>query len=205
MNGTLRLPQVIVTIEFEQRARGCNTTMTMNCQRAFNTYIYESSIESSTGAARNVNDYEQVLSVSSADHTSGNRVSKKTITINFATNHSSFYFAIQDESSCTVVTRLIVSYTVCPAQTSNLISYPEIVSPSGLYDGLPSNISVSAMCIENAQPENGVAPVVTCSAEGVWAGTPWPGLGCRCVLGYFIEIFNDSETCNRKALVHYMT
>ena len=194
MNGT-RLPQVSVMIEFEQR--GCDTIL--NCQQTFNTHIYEASIENSTGAARNVNNYQQVQRVLPV-YTSGYRVSNETITINFTTNHSSFYVAVQDETTCMVITRLIIFYTVCPAQTANLIHYPETIA-SSLYEGLPNIISISAQCVENAQPENGLALLVTCSAEGIWASVPAAGAGCQCVPGYFREKFNDSELCSCKALI----
>jgi hypothetical protein len=132
--------------------------------------------------------------------TSGSSVSNKIITINFNTNHSSFYFAIQDEATCIVTTRLIVFYTVCPAQTNNLIYYPETIIPPPSHNY--ENLSISATCIENAEPENELAPVVTCSADGVWVDSaPWPGMGCQCIRGYFRERVNDSETCKRKALI----
>jgi hypothetical protein len=197
VNGT-RLPQASVMIEFELR----NCLTALNCQQTFNTHIYETSI-SNSGAARDVNNYQQVERVSPVD-TSGRsvRVSNKIITINFNTNLSSFYFAIQDETTCIVVTRLIVFYTVCLAQTDNLIHYPEtIVPPSSHYENV-SNFSVLATCIENAEPEDGLAPVVTCSADGVWVDSaPWPGVGCQCIRGYFMERVNDSVTCKRKALI----
>jgi hypothetical protein len=88
----------------------------------------------------------------------------------------------------------------------NLIHYPETIIPppsTNHYENV-SNFSVSATCIENAEPENGLAPVVTCSADGVWVdmySAPWPGVGCQCIRGYFRERVNDSETCKRKALV----
>ena len=100
VNGT-RLSQVSVMIELEQR--GCD--IPLNCQRTFNTHIYETSAENAD-AARNINNYRQVQRVS-PDVTDGSKVNE-TIMVNFNTNHSSFYFTIQDETSCIVVTRLIV-------------------------------------------------------------------------------------------------
>jgi hypothetical protein len=193
VNGT-RVLQVSVTIEFELG----NCDVNLNCQRTFNTHIFETSFESATGA-RDTTNYQQVDRISS-DITTGARVNK-TIDIKFYTNHSSFYFAIQDETTCMVITRLIIFYTLCLAQTNNLVHYPEtIVPPSNHYENV-SNLSVSASCTENAQPENGLAPVVTCSANGVWVDSaPWPGVGCQCKRGYFRERVNDSETCECKAL-----
>ena len=121
VNG-MRLPQVSVTIEFEQQ--GCD--ITLNCQRTFNTHVYETSSVDPLGA-RNLNNYRQVQRVS-PDNTTGIRLNK-TININFNTDHSSFYFAIQDETSCLAIGRLIFFYYVCPQQTADLILYPETIAP----------------------------------------------------------------------------
>ena len=104
VNG-MRLPQVSVMIELEQQ--GCD--ITLNCQRTFNTHVYETSSVDPLGA-RNLNNYRQVQRVS-PDNTTGIRLNK-TININFNTDHSSFYFAIQDETSCLAIT-LIDSFLLC--------------------------------------------------------------------------------------------
>ena len=184
VNGT-RLPQVSITTEFEMR----DCDITLNCQRTFNTHIYETYTENAT-AARNINYYQQVQRVS-PEITDGSRVNE-TIMVNFNTNHSSFYFAVQDETTCIVITRLIIFYYICPAQTASLIQYPETIAPStGLQIG--SSSQISAFCVENAEPENGLAPTVTCAVEGIWDSIV-PGEGCHCVPGYFRE----NETCTRK-------
>ena len=117
-----RLPQVSVLIEFE--LRGCDTTLT--CQRTFNTHIYETSTENAD-AARNISNYRQVQRVS-PDITTGERVNE-TIDFSFNTNHSSFYFAIQGETSCMVITRLMMFYHICPAEVANLVIRPETIAP----------------------------------------------------------------------------
>ena len=177
-NGT-RLPQVSVMIEFE--LRDCDVTL--NCQQTFNTHVYETHSGNTSAERNNFRNYQQVQRVSS-DITTGESVNE-TIVINFRTNHSSFYFAIQDETTCIVITRLIVFYTVCPAQTANLIHFPEAVVSSNIHGS----------CIENAQPENGLAPFVTCLAGGGWNIAP--GAGCRCVTGYFQE----NISCICKSLI----
>ena len=169
VNGT-RLPQVSVTIEFELR----NCDITLNCQRTFNTHVYEISFVDSAGA-RNLSNYRQVQRVS-PDITTGARVNQ-TITIDFNTNHSSFYFAIEDETTCIVVTRLIVFYSICPSQTSNLIHFPETIAP--VSGGSP--LTVPVHCVENAQTQDGSTPRLICSSGGVWTVL---GTGCRCVPGY---------------------
>ena len=166
-------------IEFE--LQGCDTTL--NCQRTFNIHIYETSTENAT-AARNTNNYRQVQRVS-PDITTGDRVNE-TVVINLNTNHSSFYFAIQDETTCVVITRLIVFYHVCPSQTIGLIHTPEIIAPSS--GSAP--ITVNGQCVENALAEDGLASRLICSPGGIW--TPI-GSGCRCAPGYTYSSVN--ETC----------
>ena len=125
VNGT-RLPQVGVMIEFELRS--CDITLqSVNCKRTFNIYIHETSTETSA-AARNINNYRQMQRVS-PDVTTGARVNE-TVVVNFITNHSSFYFAIQDEGTCLIITRVIVFYHFCPNQAVNLISHPESIAPA---------------------------------------------------------------------------
>ena len=40
------------------------------------------------------------------------------------------YLALVDEGTCVYISRLVVSYTVCPAQNLDLISYPQTVAPT---------------------------------------------------------------------------
>ena len=176
-----RLSQVSVIIELEQR----DCDVTLNCQRSFNTHVYERSSEN-TAASRTISNYRQVQRVS-PDDTSGNRVNE-TISIDFAsTSHeTSFYFAVQDETTCIVIDRIIMFYQVCPRQTSDLIHYPETIAPNS------GTISVSASCVVNAVTESGGNPLVVCSAGGLWS-TP-SGKGCQCSPGYFSQF----GTCLRK-------
>ena len=164
-------------IEFEQR--DCNVML--NCQRTFNTHVYETSSVDSA-AARNTNNYRQVERVSPSN-TRGERVNE-TVTIDFSTDNSSFYFAIQDETSCIIVTRVIIFSTVCPAQAVDMISYPLTVAP------LTGITTISSSCVENAEPV-GDDPKVACSADGSWNALTSQ---CRCRPG----AFNVSGACIRK-------
>ena len=188
VNGT-RPPQVSVMIEFEQR--DCNVNL--NCQRTFTTHVYETSSVNTTGARRNLNNYRQVQRVS-PDVTTGARVNE-TIIITFNTNHSSFYFAVQDETSCIVITRLIVFYNYsCPSQTFNLIHTPEIIAP---VSGAPP-VAVTARCVENAQTQDGSsAPKLICSPGGIW--TVPRTQGCRCAPGYMYLEVTGTCTSSRKS------
>ena len=182
VNGT-RLPQISVKIEFE--LQNCDTTF--NCQRTFNTHVYETSSMNTTGARLNLNNYRQVRRVS-PDVTTGARMNQM-ITITFNTNHSSFYFAIQDETCCIVVIRVIVFYNVCPQQTAYLIVFPETIAPILL-------VSVTASCVANSEPENGLAPLLSCLSRGIWSLIP--AAGCRCVAGHFH--FNELCECKQSII-----
>ena len=149
------LSEVNVLIEFE--LRNCDTTL--NCQRTFNTHIYETSLVSAV-ARRNLSNYRLVQRVSS-DVTTGERVNE-TVVVNFQTNQPFFYFAVEDETACVIVTRMIVFYDVCPNQTIDLVSAPEIIAPvSGV-------TTVDATCVNNAETEDGNTPKLVCSPEGTW-------------------------------------
>ena len=183
VNGT-RIPQFSVTIEFEM----LNCDITLNCQRTFNTHVYETSTENAS-AAKNISNYQHVWRISS-DATDGYRV-KTTITYVFSTNHSSLYFAIQDQTTCVVITRLIVFYHICPKETVDLISYPETIAPV-----LGQSTVVTASCAMNAEPVSGLAPQhLVCITGGVWSRVP-PGARCRCVDGYFEA--NNNKSCRCK-------
>ena len=165
-----------------------NCDVTLNCQRTFNTHVYETSVESAT-AARNINNYRQVRRVS-PDITTGARVNE-TIVVDFNTNHSSFYFAIQDETTCIAITRLIVSYHICPGQTIGLSHVPETIASVRLF--LP--VLVEGHCTENARTDDGSSPKFFCSLYGVWTSI---GGGCHCVPGYAYNRVNGECTSSSK-------
>ena len=185
INKTVNVPQVTMTVEFEMR--GCD--ITLNCQQTFNTHIYETSTENAT-AARNISNYRQVQRVS-PDTTTGERVNE-TVVINFNTSHSSFYFAIQDETSCIVISRLIAFYHVCPSQTIGLVHIPETIAPP---TGRPP-IPVNERCVENAQKVDD--DVFVCSPGGIWTPVTPLGTSCRCELGYIHRRLNGTDICLRE-------
>ena len=179
-----RLPQVSVLIQFEMQ--GCDVTL--KCQHTFNTHIYETSLPDSD-EARNIKNYRQVERIS-PDDTSGVRVNE-TVDVNFSTEFTSFYFAIQDETSCIVITRMIIFYHVCPSETADLVLRPQTVAPIVTRQSLP--ISVKALCVENASPINMLdgAPTLKCNEGGLWSSVP--SLGCQCDLGYVASM--DRQRC----------
>jgi hypothetical protein len=161
------LSQVNVLIEFELR----NCDITLNCQRTFNTHVYETSLTSDP-ARRNLSRYRQVTRVS-PDVTTGDRVNE-TVVLMFQTNEPLFYFAVEDETTCIVITRMIVFYNICPNRIIDLVSAPEIIAP------VTGFITMDASCASNAAPEDGTAPKLICSSEGNWTLL---GSGCRCAPG----------------------
>ena len=169
VNGT-HLPEVRVQIEFE--LRGCDTSL--RCQRTFNTLIYETT-STDNAARRETTNYRQVTRVS-PDVTTGARVTE-VVLVDFETDEPSFYFAVQDETSCIVITRMIIFYSVCPSTTINLASAPETLAPPNGASPIP----VTAACVSTALVEEGNSPKLVCSPGGLWSeiGTS----GCRCVPG----------------------
>ena len=185
VNG-ISLSEVNVMIEFELQ----NCDITLNCQRTFSTYIYETSI-ADNDVRRNISNYRQLRRVS-PDITTGARVNE-TVVVNFQTNQPSFYFTVEDETSCIVITRMIVFYNVCPNQTIDLISAPEIIAPmSGV-------ITVDATCASNAETEGDTDPKLVCSPEGTWTSL---GSGCRCAPGS--GFVNGSCSCELKLLMRLL-
>ena len=179
VNG-IRVSQVNVTIEFEFR----NCDITLNCQRTFNTHIYETSTENGT-AARNISNYRQVQRVSL--DTNGTRMNE-TIVANFNSEHSSFYFAIQDESSCLVVTRLLVFYYVCPGSSLN---DPTRI-PERIVYVFP--FIVIGYCAENAQTKNNDTSFpLLCLPGGVWITRSDVEDQCQCLPGYTYD--REKKVC----------
>ena len=179
VDGAL-LSEVNVLIEFELR----NCDVNLNCQRTFNTHIYETSLVSDA-VRRNLSNYRQVRRVS-PDVTTGERVNE-TVVVNFQSNEPFFYFAVEDETTCIVITRMIIFYDVCPNQTIDLVSAHEIIAPvSGV-------TTVEAACASNAETEDGSAPKLVCSPEGTWTSL---GSGCRCAPGS--GFVNGSCSCKLK-------
>lgn len=169
VNGT-RLSSVTVQIEFE--LQDCNVML--NCQRTFNTYVFETT-STDNATRRVITNYDQVQRVS-PDMTSGQRV-VENVTVNFQTDQPSFYFAVEDETSCLVITRLIVFYHVCPSQTVDFLTLAtEIIAPSA------APITVTATCLSSAVPESDNGPKLICSAGGLWSIIT--NSGCRCKPGF---------------------
>ena len=178
------LSRVSVLIEFEQNQ---NCGVTLNCRRTFNTYIYETSLASDV-ARRNIRNYRQVTRVS-PDIITGARMNV-TIVVTFQTNEPFFYFAIEDETTCIAVTRMIIFYSVCPNRLIDFVSAPEIITPAIGF------AEVEGSCASNAVTEDDNAPKLICSPDGTWTVL---GSGCQCAPGSGFE--NGSCSCELKLIL----
>ena len=151
----IHLSHVYISVEFQHN--DCN-----RCNTRFNIYVYETSSPDST-RARNVSNYQLVCSASSDTNAGSGGRDYLNITVNFNTDHSSFYFSIED-MSCLLLTRVIVFYKVCPSRIRNMIIYPETISPSN------GTRMTTGSCIDNAEPViNGSFPKLGCSSSGNWS------------------------------------
>ena len=164
------LEQVNVEVEFQ--LVGCNASV--NCQRTFVVNKYETSTISPS-AATVVGNYDTVERLAPTDD-SGTITENQTAVLDFETQETGFYVAIQDERSCIVISRLLVFYYVCPAGVQNLIDRTDVVAPR-IGQGSVSIQSVG-MCVPNSSPTTGV-PVI-CTAGGVWTTSA----ECTCDQGF---------------------
>ena len=182
VNGTA-LRQVTVQVDFIMNI--CD--IENNCRRSFAIQKYETSTIDTT-AARNLSNYEFVGRIVPRDG-SGTVRENGSVNINFATEATGFYLGIQDETSCIVIHRVLVFYYVCPAETSDLITRPETIAP--IIGGTAPPAQVVGQCVENASPESGVQPGLTCSQRGVWSVNG--GAGCVCNPGF--QSTSDGRSC----------
>ena len=182
VNGTA-LQQVTVQVDFIIIA--CN--IENNCSRSFAVHKYETSTISTT-AARNLSNYELVGLIVPRNG-SGSVRENASVNINFDTEATGFYLGIQDETTCIVIHRVLVFYYVCPAVTSDLITRPETIAP--IIGGTAPPVQVVGQCVENASPENGVQPGLTCSQRGDWSVNI--GAGCVCNPGF--QSTSDGSSC----------
>ena len=188
VNGT-QLLQVSVTIEFEQR----DCDVSLNCQRTFNTHVYERSTVNNA-LARVISNYRQVQRVS-PDDTTGNKVNE-TVNIDFfyESQETAFYLAIQDDTACIIITRMTVFYHICPRQTFDFTHYPETIAPRFASNNeAVAPITVTTKCVDNAEAENGVSPLAFCLSGGLWSTQS--GRGCRCTRGFANQNGGVSCTC----------
>ena len=189
VNGTA-LQQVTVQVDFIMNT----CSIENNCSRSFAIHKYETSTINTT-AARNLSNYDFVGQIISRDG-SGTVRENGSVEINFATGATGFYLGIQDETSCINIHRVLVFYYVCPAVTSDLITHPETIASA--IGGTAPPAQVVGQCVENASPENGVHPGLTCSQRGVWS----VNIGAACVCNPGFQSSSDGRSCEGMLSVH---
>ena len=183
----VRLPQVRVQFEYQQPDCPQNVAQGFSCQRTFGVHKYErSSVD--PAAARVTSNYVLVNRLTTRDTVAGQADQNETQNIDFTTNNSGFYLGVRDQSTCILISRLLVYYHVCPSETISLVIRPETIAPS---IGSGMQLEVTASCVANAQPRSGTSAKLFCGERGVWFQ---PSLvGCVCGDGYIES--EDGQSC----------
>ena len=166
------VPLEQVNVEVEFRVFG-NCDASVNCQRNFMVNKFETSTVSPATAA-DITNYDSVERLS-VEEDLRNRNVNRTAVLDFETQETGFYVAIQDERSCIAIPRLLVFYYVCPAGMQDLINRAEIIAPRIGEGSVP--IQATGQCVPNAST-SGTAPAITCTSGGVWNTNS----GCTCDL-----------------------
>ena len=154
------LEQVNVEVEFQL----VSCTASVNCQRTFVVNKYETS-NISPSEAIDVSNYDIAERLAPADN-SGTVTENQTAVLDFETQETGFYVAIQDERTCIIISRLLVFYNVCPAGVQNLINRTEVVAPRIGQGSVP--IQTVGGCVTNSSPASGNTVPIICTAGGVW-------------------------------------
>ena len=155
-----------VTAQFEGTFNGCD--ISRQCRQSFEVYKWlTSTIDRS--AAANTDNYISINRVS-PDVSDGIMSFVEDLDIDLDAEDG-FYLGVVDRHTCIDLTRLLVFYYVCPEETSELISRPEV---------LGSQVSVTGECVENSSTMSGAAPVLSCSEMGEWQVI----IPCLCNPGY---------------------
>ena len=168
-----RLAQVSVTVEYV--LVGCTS---LECQKTFAVNVYETSTEDNS-IATNTSNYKLVARIATDDETGQTR-QNRTVDLNLNGNADGLYLAIRDETTCIVITRMLVFYSVCPGGAVDFVMRPETLAP--MIERHPIPMQVTVECVAGASPENGEEAILNCNQGGTW--TTIPGAGCQCNLGF---------------------
>jgi hypothetical protein len=188
--GGVLLPQISLYLLFE--LSGCVNAS--ECRRTFVINIYETSVENNTLATK-TERYRQVSRLA-ADDINGLISQNQTSEVNFATNEEGFYIAIQDETSCILLKRLLVFYHICPGGPRDLVMLPETIAPPIGRTSLP--LVVTAQCVEGSSSITGGVIRLNCVQGGVWS--PMANSGCSCNPGFNTSA--DRRSCSGRLHVH---
>ena len=139
----------------------------MDCHM-FSLLLYESSAEADGAILSDINSYVSIQTVSSGE----------SIRVN--ATQEGFYLGFSGVMSCVNITRVRVTYTSCPVDTSSLAEYP--LSNSGS--------SVTGICVANSASIGGQSLTAFCNLS---TGYEFSSQGCTCNAGYTVS--TDSSRC----------
>ena len=105
-------------------------------------------------------------------------------------NTTGLYLALVDEGTCVSISRLVVSYNVCPEQTQNLIVYPQIIAPTARTISFKM---VPASCVDGASMTG--TTMLVCTVGGLWGAPHPPADTCQCDPGYQMIGVGLNATC----------
>ena len=171
-----------VTAQFNITFNGCD--ISRQCRQTFDVYKWQTSITNEI-ATRNTNNYEKVDRVS-PQVSDGFGSSVESLDIDLDAE-SGFYLAVVDLSTCITINRILVFYYVCPAETSQLITRPEVIQAISPDD---SDVTINGECVENSSTQSGSMPLLSCDEEGLW-NVIFP---CFCNPGY--EFVDGQQQCS---------
>ena len=177
-----------VTAQFDITFNGCD--ISRQCRQTFDVYKWQTSTTDSVGT-RNTSNYDRVDRVS-PQIADGFGSSTESLDIDLDAE-SGFYLAVVDLSTCITINRILVFYYVCPAETSQLITRPEVIPADGS--------GIDGECVENSSPQSGLKnPVLSCGDEGQWQVL----IPCHCNPGY--ELADGQEQCSgTQVYINYYT
>ena len=133
-----RLAQISVIVEYE--LVGCTS---LECQRTFVVNAYETSTEDNSIAADiNNTDYRLVDRIFT-DIETGQTRQNRIVDVNLSGNADGLYLAIRDETTCIVITRMLVFYSVCPGGAVDFVMHPETLAPIVTRNPIPFNTSIN--------------------------------------------------------------
>ena len=168
-----------VTAQFHITFNGCDESRL--CRQTFDVYKWQTSTTNEI-AARNTNNYEQVDRVS-PQLSDGTESSIESLDIDLDAE-SGFYLAVVDLSTCIIISRILVFYYVCPAETSQLITRPEVIQ------AISPDVTIDGECVENSSTQSGLMPLLSCDDEGQWKVL----IPCHCNPGY--ELVDGQQQCS---------
>ena len=121
----------------------------------------------------------------------GQRRESDSNVISITSGITGLYLALTDEGTCVEVSRLVVSYTVCPAQMLNLVTYPETIAPT--FNNVRPKM-VNGSCMDHASLVRG-SLTLECNIGGLWGSVD---AVCQCDASFEFSISGNKTSCQGK-------